>query len=749
LSGHYERVSSKILDAASDPLRLKVLKLLYSHGPLSYSDIMISLKLHPNRDAGKFAYHLRKLRRSDLIEVDKTSKKYDLTFIGEEVVSFSRNLDEYTKKKRERLLVRTSRLTLEEFDRSKIAKSLIKEANLPASLAQKLVSEVEDRLLKLGSSYLTAPLIREFVNAVLIEKGLKEYRDKLTRLGLPVYDIYNLITTAGKRFLNVEVIRNLTSDRIITEYALINILPHDVSLAHLSGYIHINNLGNWILKPCEIQHDIRVFLKDGYQNIQRAPLSTALKPPKTLQTALSLIQTVVSATSREVTGEQTLSYFNTFLAPFVSNLSFEDVRNILRLFIFNLNNIPSSNIHPIKIAISIDLSIPEHLKKIKITKKDAKEYYGDFAEKATKISKALLEVMFEDDICKPVFNPRLIINLRKEAFSKNDTKPILLKIHELSALRGIPYFANLTTEDQSTSTYFTSGNKLSSNWSMDWNLDTLRTGSLDSVILNLPRLAYEATGNDNKFFELLDQYIAVATRALKLKQKIIEDRISQRLLPLLSHKVLNDSYFRQTTASQLIGVIGLNEAVEFHRKAKINRSMEALKFARDIIAHTNDVVEDLSKDSDQRIAVTRTPNREASNRLAELDVNRYGWSSIRAKGTKKKPHYTDVNTIFLEKERTINEQLRIEGSLHKLIIGGHIALIDLKNVETTAESLLKMSKSICQSTDLGFFLYKRQISYCMNCKQVFTDNPVKCPKCESVDSLVKYKDGLAKYSPRK
>jgi len=745
LSGHLGEVSSKILDAASDPLRLKVLRLLYSQGSLSYSDIMISLKLHPNRDAGKFAYHLRKLRRSGLLEVDKKSKKYELTFLGEEIVSFSRTLDEYTQKKRERLLVRTSRLTLEDFDRSKIAKSLIKEANIPASLAQKLVSEVEDRLLKLGSPYLTAPLIREFVNAVLIEKGLKEYRDKLTRLGLPVYDISHLVTTAGKKSMNVEVIRNSTSDRIITEYVLINILPHDVSLAHLSGYIHIKNLGNWILKPCEIQHDIRVFLKHGYQNIHRVPLSIALKPPKTLQAALSIIHTVIGATSREVTGEQTISYFNTFLAPFVSDLSFEDVKNVLRLFIFNLNNIPSNRVYPIKTALSVDPSIPEHLKKTKVAKNHEKENYGHFEEEATKILKALMEVMFEDDIHSPIFNPRLIVNFRKDTFSKNNEDSVLLKIHELSAGRGTPYFANLTNDLQSTSTYFTSGNRLSSNWRMDWNLDTLRTGVLDSVIINLPRIAYEAAGNDNKFFELLDKYIGVASKTLKLKQKIIEERITNRLLPLLSHQLLNDSYFRLTHASQLIGILGLNEAAEFQKNARINRSIEPLQFARDIVEHANDGVSAFSRNLDQRILVAQTPSREAAKRLAELDVNRYGWSSIKVRGTKKKPYYVDVRTISLEKEGTIDRHFTVAGSFHKLFGGGHIAIIDITDIEKNAELLLKTSKAICQSTDIGFFSYRQQISYCINCKQVFTNKPVKCPSCESEDSLINYDGPSLKY----
>ena len=59
------------------------------------------------------------------------------------------------------MLVRTSHLTMEEFDVNKIANSLIKEAKVPAELAQKAAKEAEKRLIKSKTKYLTAALIRK------------------------------------------------------------------------------------------------------------------------------------------------------------------------------------------------------------------------------------------------------------------------------------------------------------------------------------------------------------------------------------------------------------------------------------------------------------------------------------------------------------------------------------------------------------------------------------------------------------
>ncbi|MCK5592910.1 helix-turn-helix domain-containing protein, partial [Candidatus Bathyarchaeota archaeon] len=180
------RSGLRVLKAVASSIRLKVLNLLLNRGPLSYTEIMKILRLNPTRDAGRFAYHLKYLLKADLIEPDAEAKKYRLTDLGRTIIDVTEDIEKRFFK-RKKMLVRTSRLAMEEFDRNKIIDSLAREANVPIDLAQKIARETEGRLSEFKTKYLTAPLIREFVNAVLVEKGLAEYRHKLTRLGLPVY----------------------------------------------------------------------------------------------------------------------------------------------------------------------------------------------------------------------------------------------------------------------------------------------------------------------------------------------------------------------------------------------------------------------------------------------------------------------------------------------------------------------------------------------------------------------------------
>lgn len=53
-----EKASSDVFNTVSSKIRLQVLRILNSRGPMPYTEIMFSLKLDPVRDAGKFIYHL-------------------------------------------------------------------------------------------------------------------------------------------------------------------------------------------------------------------------------------------------------------------------------------------------------------------------------------------------------------------------------------------------------------------------------------------------------------------------------------------------------------------------------------------------------------------------------------------------------------------------------------------------------------------------------------------------------------------
>src|SRR4030067_779320 len=137
----------KVLKAISSPIRLHILNLLFDKGALSYTELMNQLKMHPSRDAGRFAYHLKFLLKANLVEADAEAKKYFLTELGKMVIDIADRVDKKALKPRG-MLVRTSHSTLEEFDANKIANSLIREAKMPPEQAQKTAKDAEKLIQK-------------------------------------------------------------------------------------------------------------------------------------------------------------------------------------------------------------------------------------------------------------------------------------------------------------------------------------------------------------------------------------------------------------------------------------------------------------------------------------------------------------------------------------------------------------------------------------------------------------------------
>ena len=687
------KAGMQVLKAISAPIRLQILNLLLEYGSLSYTEILNYLKMDATRDAGRFAYHLKSLLKADLIESKGETKKYHLTDLGRHIIEVTEEIEEQTYKRR-KMLVRTSRLSMEEFDRNKIAQSLITEANVPTDLAQKIAREAEKRLLQFKTKYLTGPLIREIVNSILLEKHHEEYRHKLTRLGLPVHEVTRLISTATP---SVEAVHKAAGSAVLEEYTLLDTLPRSVSDAHLSGSLNLHNLGSWILKPNEVTHALPCLLQS--------------RQPKTLETALDLIGDVVRSMATETTGQQNLDDFNVHLAPYAKDVSDEKAKELLRLFMRSLNQPPAA-----PVTISLELLT---------------ERGGVYSGEAQKLAHWLLETLVEEARIQPQLNPRLVAKIRNETLRSSEAEILLHDVHRLSASSALVYYANLCPETERNATYTTSGLRLADEWQQDWELDTQRTGNLDVVTLNLPRLSFDARGDETKFLELLEDHLGMAHQALEMKYQAVEKRAEQGLLPNLTQKTNGDQYFRLENTTRTMALIGLNEAAQTLAGKDVTKDCgETRAITEQIVDYVEAYTRRHSRKPHTRVVAAIPPNEAAAKRFAKLDAEKYGWGTVKIQGTKETPRYSDIGALsLLDKDRLI-----LEECIHTLTPGGHLSLIKTENLKPSPEELLVMTRQLAASR-IGFFAYDLSFSHCLNCKAVSSGLFVKCPRCNSTSIL--------------
>ncbi len=684
---------------------------------------MYEAKMDPVRDAGKFVYHLKTLRKAGLVAIEKGTKKYSITDLGKMLVEFSRDLEEWVAVKRGRLFVRTSKMTIEEFDRTRIASSLVTEAGMPQSLADEVASEAEERLLRFGTTYLTAPLVRELVNTILVERKLEEYRHKLTRLGLPVNDVTILLKEAGRKHLDSAWVQQSAGAAVTEEYVLLNSLPRPLVDAHFTGQIHLEDAESWILKPSIFFHDPRPFLRKGL------PRST---PPVSFETALGALLRLARITEGQVASEQVFDHINVLLAPFIKGVPTQRIQEAIRLFLSQLNWDGFSNRIPFRTTIGLDRTIPSSLERSDAVAANGKKegVYGDYAHEAEELFRTVIDASMEIARNNLLVNPSVTVNLNREGLSEPDS--LLSTTYETSLKYSIPNYR--IHDPEQTVTVSSDGNTIVT----DGTNDIASGAMVGTVQVNLPRISYDATGKDERFLQGVQNGVDEAVKALEIRGQAVQERMREGLLPLFSWETDGSKYYGSQPMAE-IGLLGLNEAVRHHTKKDVDVK-DSLAFLKKIVEATRRAISE-NDNPKLRIRVGLLPSPEASSRFASIDAEKYGFSTIVYQGSKRHPYYTDVPLIPLTQKIPLSSRAFLEGEAQKLLDGGTILPLLMGEKPETA-GLARASQLLADS-GVKHFTFSNVLSRCQFCYQVDTGVHTKCANCGSDKLTI-----VAKYAGR-
>lgn len=639
------------------------------------------------------------------------------------------------------LKIRTSEKEFEPFNKEKIVHALVQEAGADQKTADKIADEVEKEIKKLGVKYLTAPMIREVVNAKLIEFGLEELRHKHTRLGIPVYDIFKLIKKGTRENANLmhnpESIHKWVADETMKQFALLEIFPRFIADAHMRGDIHLHDLEYAAIRPVCCQHDLRNFFMHGLKVDGTGRHTSVSKPAKHAEVAIQHAAKVLSAAQCEMSGGQSIDEFNIWLAPYVKGLSYERVIQLMQMFIYEMNQMyVARGGQTVFSSINLELEIPEYLKgKPAIKAGQVVGTYEEYEDEAKMIAEALVDVLMEGDaIGKPFLFPNVIFKLRDNAF-KNENRDLVFKIHELSAKWGLPYFINMMADYQEGNTNAMGcRTRLSGDWKNPEE-GTLRTGNMQWYTLNLPRIAYEANGDDDKLFEILEEKLDVLRQALTIKHEITLERLyKDRILPFLTQKFGEDDYYRYDNTTKTFGFVGLNELLKYHLGEELHTSKDALEFGEKVIGFIRKYADDLKKETGLRWTVTQTPAESTAGRFARLDYKYYKEETLSVVNGDLNDigslYYTNSSHVRVNAPVSLGDKIKAEEKFHPLCNGGHIGHFWNTEAYANPEVLMDITKKITK-TNIGFWTYTKNLSICENCNMGMSGLRDKCLSCGS------------------
>jgi len=676
-----------IYSVIASPQRLEILRILNIKGPLTYSALKTLAGFKSKKESGKFAYHLRKLVKQLLIQLNRQERKYTVTNLGRLVLNLTRQIEEQSLVESGKLYVRTSHQTMEEFNANKILQSLVKEAGMPVELAQKITSETESRLYKFQTQYLTAPLIREIVNALLVEHSMEEYRHKLTRLGMPIYDVTQLLGKAGDDGGNVESLVHQTGRQVFSEYLLLEQLPRDVADAHLSGDIHITNAGTWGLTPDTVFVDL-LSVRSGGMNPRGRIVNTSMIPsPENAERALNIVLNMASMLCRETSDEVTFRNFLQYLGPFCKSRGKRDLEAILLRFFESVSSPMAGSVGP---AVSLELNPYRHddlgREILDRTLDAVLGAYRSFVEETPRpdIRLLLAKPNRVDDTKTLKDSASIIFNGGRIAFFSSDQRRSFLGLN-----------ANVLPQESQAD-----------------NISVLH-----GLSLNLPRLAYDSNQDETYFRAKLAMLIGIASDALSTRRRLIERTLKRGLLPSLaagSDAVTSD------TMPLIMNLVGLEETLASLIRDPTMGSRTEL--AEKIVETASQVASDKSTRID-RLGVAML-ELDGALRLASLDSEKYGKANLQPL---QKGAYTQAPKLVLpdlESPEKVDYMARLASGLR----GGLSVTLD-----GNVEDVRGVYNLILNATPkLPYFKVDRMISVCKNCGDKLTQNAARCRRCKSV-----------------
>jgi anaerobic ribonucleoside-triphosphate reductase len=643
------------------------------------------------------------------------------------------------------LFVRTSDENggMKKWDRQKIYDALVRETDINPDAARVVAAEVEKMVSKMDIAYITAPLIRELTNAKLMEYGLESIRKQHTRLGTPIYDAREIIVSPNKENANVPhgpEATNLTlAETIKKEFALLEVFSPEVADAHMNGLIHLHDLG-MIDRPYCSGQSIEYVKKYGL-NLPNA-MSIA-KPAKHPEVLIEQIIKFSAALQGSFAGAIGWDAFNVFLAPYLTDVDDERMHQLAQILIYEFaQQAVARGGQSIFSDINIYWEIPDHFAEVPAIGPGGVytgKNYGDYEKESQAFANALMDVYLGGDAMgRPFFFPKPDVHITEKFFRTPGHEEFLLKISKLASEMGNTYFVF----DRGTTARISECCRLAINLdAKDLQLVKtpwkMRFSAMQNVTLNLPRIAYMSDHDDDRLFKNISDTMDIAVKAHLEKKAFLKQLLdlgNRGPLSLLTMNIDGDPYYMINNSRFLIGLLGLNELVQYHMGQEIHESKKAQLFALKVIAFMKQKADGYSKEYGVKIPLEQTPAESTAYRFAKLDMKDFPEQTASVvKGNPKTGDIYYTNSTYINVGANISpiERVRIEGMFHPLIEAGAMTHIWLGESKPSPESVAAFVTKTFRSTANTQIDFSPEFTSCLDCGKTSRGLSETCPLCGS------------------
>jgi ribonucleoside-triphosphate reductase len=530
-------------------------------------------------------------------------------------------------------------------------------------------------------------------------------RERVSKLN---QEIHGLVEQSNAELLNenankdarvIPTQRDLLAGIVAKHYAKQYLLPKDVVAAHEAGELHYHDLDYAPFFPmfnCMLV-DMEEMLTRGFKMG-----NAEIEPPRSIATATAVTAQIIAQVASHIYGGTTINRIDEVLAPYVTishekhlatakqwqvtdpeayakALTEKECHDAFQSLEYEVNTLHTSNGQTPFVTLGFGLG--ENWEARLIQKSILRNRIRGLGKQGK----------------TPVF-PKLVFGVkeglnRKPGDPNYDIKQLAL---ECASKRMYPDILNYDQTVKVTGSFKYPMGCRSFLGAYESEGKEIHEGrnNLGVVSLNLPRIALEAKGDESRFFELLEQRLQLARKALDTRIARLQD-VPARVAPILymegacgvrlkPEQPVSD-LFKNGRASISLGYIGLHEAINalYGTDTHVFDSDELRGKSLAIVQALRAAVDRWKEETGYGFSLYSTPSENLCDRFCRLDLKKFG----QVAGVNDKGYYT--NSFHLDVEKQVNpyDKLDFECAYPPVANGGFICYGEYPNMQHNLEAL--------------------------------------------------------------